>query len=108
MEKEKEIKQVQQTGIDITPDVAGGTYSNLAMVSHSPTDFIVDFLCLLPGMPRPMVKSRIIMVPEHAKRLLLALSDNVNKYESMFGEIQLSQNQAPIINAFDKMPKGEA
>ena len=105
---EKDKNQIQQTGIDITPDVAGGTYSNLAMVSHSPADFVVDFLCLLPGMPRPLVKSRIVMAPEHAKRLLIALNDNVTKYENMFGEIQLAQNQAPMINAFDKMPKGEA
>jgi hypothetical protein len=105
---EKDKNQIQQTGIDITPDVAGGTYSNLAMVSHSPADFVVDFLCLLPGMPRPLVKSRIVMAPEHAKRLLIALNDNVKKYENMFGEIQLAQNQAPLINAFDKMPKGEA
>ncbi len=105
---EKDKNQIQQTGIDITPDVAGGTYSNLAMVSHSPADFVVDFLCLLPGMPRPLVKSRIVMAPEHAKRLLIALNDNVKKYENMFGEIQLAQNQAPMINAFDKMPKGEA
>ena len=63
---EKDKNQIQQTGIDITPDVAGGTYSNLAMVSHSPADFVVDFLCLLPGMPRPLVKSRIVMAPEHA------------------------------------------
>ena len=105
---EKDKNQIQQTGIDITPDVAGGTYSNLAMVSHSPADFVVDFLCLLPGMPCPLVKSRIVMAPEHAKRLLIALNDNVKKYENMFGEIQLAQNQAPMINAFDKMPKGEA
>ena len=105
---EKDKNQIQQTGIDITPDVAGGTYSNLAMVSHSPADFVVDFLCLLPGMPRPLVKSRIVMAPEHAKRLLIALNDNVKKYENMFGEIQLAQIQAPMINAFDKMPKGEA
>ena len=105
---EKDKNQIQQTGIDITPDVAGGTYSTLAMVSHSPADFVVDFLCLLPGMPRPLVKSRIVMAPEHAKRLLIALNDNVKKYENMFGEIQLAQNQAPMINAFDKMPKGEA
>ena len=105
---EKDKNQIQQTGIDITPDVAGGTYSNLAMVSHSPADFVVDFLCLLTGMPRPLVKSRIVMAPEHAKRLLIALNDNVKKYENMFGEIQLAQNQAPMINAFDKMPKGEA
>ena len=59
-------------------------------------------------MPRPLVKSRIVMAPEHAKRLLIALNDNVKKYENMFGEIQLAQNQAPMINAFDKMPKGEA
>ncbi len=108
MDIEKDKKSIPQTGIDITPDVAGGTYSNMAMVSHSPADFVVDFLCMLPGMPRPLVKSRIVMAPEHAKRLLMALNENVGKYESMFGEITLSQNQPSIVNAFNKLPKGEA
>ncbi len=102
MEKEKE--KLQQ-GIDIAPDTIGGIYSNMAMVSHSHADFVVDLLSLLPGMPRPQVRSRIIMAPEHAKRLAMALNENIKKYESLFGEIELTQTQVPM--AF-KLPKGEA
>lgn len=86
-------KDNNQPQVDITAEVAAGVYSNLAMVSHSPTDFVSDFMCILPGMPRPMVRTRVIMAPENAKRLMLALTENIQKYEEMFGEIEL--NAAP-------------
>ena len=82
--EEKEIK------IEIKPEVAKGTYSNLAIITHSHSEFIIDFATMLPGLPKPEVSNRIIMTPEHAKRLFLALQDNINKYESQNGPIQLA------------------
>lgn len=79
--------------IELTPDVAGGKYSNLAIISHSPTEFILDFAQMLPGNQKAKVCSRIIMHPEHAKRLLAALKDNIDKYESQFGSIDFTQNK---------------
>ncbi len=73
--------------IELKEDVADGIYSNLAVISHSPSEFVVDFVRMLPGMPKATVKSRIIMTPDNAKRLLSALRDNVAKYEKMFGTI---------------------
>ena len=73
--------------IEVKPEVAKGEYSNLAIITHSHTEFILDFASMLPGLPKPEVHSRIIMNPEHAKRLLFALQDNVSKYESQNGPI---------------------
>ena len=75
--------------IDVKPEVAKGNYSNLAIITHSHTEFILDFATMLPGLPKPEVSNRIIMTPEHAKRLFLALQDNINKYESQNGQILL-------------------
>ena len=69
------------------------TYSNLAIITHSDDEFILDFANMLPGMPKPGVRSRIIMTPKHAKRLLHALSDNIQKYESHFGAIDMSDKR---------------
>ena len=77
--------------ISLSEEVAKGTYSNLAIISHSSSEFVLDFVLMLPGMPNPTVQSRIVLTPEHAKRLLGALQDNVVKYESQFGKIQLEQ-----------------
>ena len=98
----------QQMHIDIPADVAQGVYSNLAVVSHSTADFVVDFIRMLPGMPKPQLKSRIILAPEHAKRLMLALADNVRKYESTFGEIALHDAPAQQGVAPFPLPKGKA
>ena len=75
--------------IDVKPEVAKGEYSNLAIITHSNSEFILDFASMLPGLAQPEVHSRIIMTPEHAKRLLFALQDNVAKYESQNGPINL-------------------
>ena len=77
----------QNLNIDITPDVAQGVYSNLAIISHSPSEMILDFAQMLPGSTNANVRSRIIMAPSHAKRLLSALRDNIDKYEDQFGTI---------------------
>ncbi len=81
-------KPVQQT-LMLRPEIARGSYSNLAIISHSKNEFTLDFAAVLPGMQGPEVVSRIVMSPEHAKRLLAALQDNLGKYESQFGSIRL-------------------
>lgn len=83
--------------INLRPDVAVGTYSNLAIITHSTSEFIIDFASMLPGIPKPEVTNRLIMAPEHAKRLFLALQDNLMKYESQFGEIELERTPKPSI-----------
>lgn len=85
MNNEKE----QQMSIELKQDIAKGTYSNLAIITHSHSEFILDFATILPGLPKPEVGSRIVMTPEHAKRLLMALQDNIMKYESQNGPIVL-------------------
>ena len=70
----------QQFDIELNRDVAQGTYSNLSIISHSSSEFIIDFIRIMPGMPKAEVKSRIILTAEHAKRLLLALQDNVRRF----------------------------
>ncbi|MBO4230639.1 MAG: DUF3467 domain-containing protein [Bacteroidales bacterium] len=87
MEEKKEIS------LEIKPEIAKGTYSNLAIITHSQSEFIIDFATILPGLPKPDIGNRIIMTPEHAKRLLNALMDNVTKYESQFGLISLGGGQ---------------
>tara|TARA_X000000368_G_C22902236_1_gene654634 strand:- start:513 stop:827 length:315 start_codon:yes stop_codon:yes gene_type:complete len=73
--------------IELGEEVAEGTYSNLAIINHSPSEFIVDFIQMIPGLPKAKVKSRVILTPQHAKRLMRALTDNISKYEDQFGEI---------------------
>lgn len=81
-----------QIQIELPEDIAQGTYANLAVITHSSSEFVLDFIRMLPGVPKAKVKSRVILSPEHAKRLLLALNDNVNRYENMFGVIRLEDN----------------
>ena len=108
MEENKNNQQQQnQFQMGISPEVAEGTYSNLALITHSSSDFILDFACALPGMPAPQIKSRVIMAPEHAKRLLHALQSNIYNYEQSFGKIELPDEQERTIAPFGT-PKGEA
>jgi hypothetical protein len=92
-EKEKTMDNQPQNNlqIELSDEVAQGIYSNLAVIAHSASEFVIDFVSLLPGAPKAKVKSRIVLTPEHAKRLMHALNDNVKKYESQFGEIRLQQ-----------------
>ena len=76
-----------QLNIELNEAVAQGTYSNLSLISHSSAEFVIDFIRVLPGMPKAQVKSRIILTPEHAKRLLKTIQDNVSRYEQTFGKI---------------------
>ncbi|MBQ7041393.1 MAG: DUF3467 domain-containing protein [Muribaculaceae bacterium] len=96
--KKNEIK------IELTPEVANGHYSNLAVISHSANEFFVDFITVAPNMPQAKVQSRIIMNPENAKNLLFALRDNIQKYESIFGEIK---RKMPVNNPNNNGGNGE-
>ena len=87
-----------QLQIQLRPEIADGKYSNLAMIGHTPNDFLIDFIFAAPGMPQAPVVSRVIMTPENAKKLLLALGDNIKKYETQFGEIKLHNNMGSIGN----------
>lgn len=77
-----------QISIELSEEVAEGIYANLAMIAHSNSEFVIDFIRLMPGVPKAKVKSRIVITPEHAKRLLTALKDNIKKYEDTFGPIK--------------------
>lgn len=80
----------QQLNIELSEEVAQGTYSNLAVITHSSSEFVIDFVRIMPGIPKANVKSRIILTPEHAKRLMLALQENLKKYESVHGQIRIT------------------
>ncbi len=84
----EEKRMDKQINIELGEEVASGIYSNLAIITHSPTEFVVDFVRLMPGVPKAKVKSRIILTPQHAKRLMKALKDNIGKYESAHGPIK--------------------
>jgi|SRR5690606_21009179 len=77
-----------QINIELSEDIAEGVYANLAMIAHSNSEFVIDFIRLMPGVPKAKVKSRVVITPEHAKRLLHALKDNIAKYEETFGPIK--------------------
>ncbi len=92
------MSQQPAINIEIGEDVAEGTYSNLAIISHSNSEFVVDFIRLMPNVPKAKVKSRIILTPQHAKRLLMALKDNVQRYEMQFGKIEENDQPIPPMN----------
>ena len=94
-----------QLQIELKEDVAQGIYANLAIIAHSSSEFIVDFVRVLPGMPKAGVKSRIVLAPEHTKRLLRALEDNIEKYERAFGPIRIPEERT--FSSFANI-KGEA
>ncbi len=80
--------QQPQLNIELSEKMAEGVYSNLVMIAHSPEEFILDFIRVMPGLPQAKVKSRIIVTPQHAKRLLHALEDNISRYERAYGDIE--------------------
>ncbi|MFN4147758.1 MAG: DUF3467 domain-containing protein [Runella sp.] len=89
----------QQINVEISEDMAEGVYSNLAMIAHSNSEFVLDFIRLMPGVPKAKVKARVIITPEHAKRLLAALKDNIRKYEENYGDIRHSDEpDFPFMN----------
>src|SRR4029077_13665432 len=85
-DKAKEEKN--HINIELSEEIAEGEFANLAMIAHSSSEFVIDFIRLMPGIPKAKVKSRIVIIPEHAKRLLGALKDNISKYEANFGPIK--------------------
>ncbi len=88
MAKKEENQQQNQINIELSEEVSEGVYANLAMIAHSNSEFVIDFIRLMPGVPKAKVKARIVVTPEHAKRLLNALSDNISKYEAIHGPIK--------------------
>lgn len=93
--KEKENPNQNQLNIELTDEMGEGTYSNLAIITHSFSEFIIDFVKVMPGVPKGKVKSRIILTPHHAKRLLKALKENITRYESNFGNVEDKEPQMP-------------
>ncbi|MCH5177217.1 MAG: DUF3467 domain-containing protein [Prevotellaceae bacterium] len=93
MSNEQKQPQLQ---IELKPEVAQGVYANLAILTHSSSEFVIDFAAMMPGLPKADVRSRVVMAPEHAKRLLFALQENIKKFEQQFGEIQQSQRRGPV------------
>ena len=89
--KNVDPKANNQINIELSEETAEGVYANLAMIAHSSSEFVIDFIRLMPGVPKAKVKSRVVITPEHAKRLLNALEDNINKYEATFGEVKQSE-----------------
>ena len=100
-------KKQQGLQIELTPDKAQGEYANFAIITHSSSEFIVDFARMLPGLPKAQVRSRVILAPEHAKRLLAALQENIVRYEREYGPIKIP-NQEPRTIAPFNVGKGEA
>jgi hypothetical protein len=90
-------KNPNQINIELNEEIAQGTYSNLAVITHSSSEFVIDFVRIMPGIPKAQVKSRIILTPEHAKRLVAALQDNITKYESVHGAIKDVKGSAPVL-----------
>jgi hypothetical protein len=90
-------KDPNQISIELNEEIAQGIYSNLAVITHSASEFVVDFVRIMPGIPKAQVKSRIILTPEHAKRLVAALQDNVAKYESVHGHIKEVKGSGPAM-----------
>jgi hypothetical protein len=93
----EEPKNKNQISIELKEEIAQGTYSNLAIITHSSSEFVVDFVRIMPGLPKAEVKSRIILTPEHAKRLMLAVKDNIAKYEAVHGTIKVEDNQPYMV-----------
>ncbi len=90
-------QQPNQLNIEISEEIAEGVYANLAIITHSHAEFVIDFVNVMPGTPKSKVKSRIILTPQHAKRFMKALTENVNRFESLNGKIQdLEEVQLPM------------
>ncbi|NOQ71225.1 MAG: DUF3467 domain-containing protein [Crocinitomix sp.] len=96
MSETKKSKNPNHINIELPEEVAEGQYTNLSIITHSTSEFIVDFVQLMPGVPKGKVKSRVIMTPENAKKLMLAMRDNITKYEALHGKIKTHEQQQAI------------
>ncbi len=95
-DQQQEVKE-GQINVELSEEIAEGVYSNLAIINHSPSEFVLDFIKIMPGVPKAKVKSRIVLTPQHAKRFLRALNENVARFEQQHGEIQdTEQPQIPL------------
>lgn len=101
---ENQEPDLNQINIELTEDIAEGIYSNLAIITHSGSEFVLDFIRIMPGVPKARVKSRLILSPEHAKRLLLALEENIERFEEENGKIKLQTSQPGIPLTFGGPP----
>jgi hypothetical protein len=86
-----EDQQNNQLNIELSEEIADGIYSNLAIITHSNSEFVIDFVKIMPGVPKAKVKSRIVLTPQHAKRLMIAMEDNISKYEAVHGKIKQTE-----------------
>lgn len=107
MENNEKKQQQGQLQLELPQDVAQGEYANFAIISHSSSDFVIDFARVLPGVPKSSVRSRVILAPEHAKRLLNALQENIMRYEREFGTIKIPNQEPRTISPFN-VGQGEA
>jgi hypothetical protein len=99
-EKQNPQGQQGQLSIELSEEIADGVYSNLAIITHSTAEFVIDFIKVMPGMPKAKVKSRIVLTPEHAKRFMKAMQDNIAKYESEHGTIKHTEGPPPLPMTF--------
>lgn len=88
----------EKINIELDEKIAEGIYSNLAIINHSSSEFVLDFVCIMPGIPKAKVKSRIVLTPQHAKRLVKALAENVHRFEVSHGEITDTEQPAIPLN----------
>jgi hypothetical protein len=105
MMSDKKDSKEQKINIELDDSTSQGIYSNLAVINHSPSEFVVDFVVIMPGNPKAKVRSRIILTPEHAKRFKSALADNIHRYEETHGEISSKEHPTIPLNFG---PTGEA
>ncbi len=105
MAKKSEENQIN---VELTEEMAEGEYVNLAMIAHSQSEFVIDFIKMMPGLPKAKVKARVILTPDHALRLLNALKDNIAKYEDMYGDIDEDSNGGFPFPPHYSGPIGEA
>lgn len=108
MEQKRNKKKGQQIEIELKDDEATGTYSNLVMITHSPSEFVFDFISMMPAVPKAKVLKRIVMTPDHAKRLANALNENIRKYEAENGTISTSNKEQFNMPFNYRGPKPEA
>ncbi len=103
-----EKNQPNQLNIELPEEIAEGVYANLAIISHSHSEFVVDFIRMMPNVPKAKVKSRVILTPQHAKRLMRALADNIKKFESQFGTIDENDQNVNFPPMNFNTPKAQA
>ena len=92
----EENNNENQLNIELSEEIAEGIYSNLAVITHSNTEFVLDFIRVMPGIPKARVKSRIVLTPEHANRFMIALEENIDKFEAINGRIKINADQGGL------------